>query len=284
MKTTSFIPVAAVLMLLPGAVLLPSCAPDEKQAALIAEMETELATAKQSSTRLENELKNSVKDRDAADKLKSEIIKQNESLIKKNEELEGKFEQLQDEAAKARRELEEYMAKYKISARGKLKGLQLPKLDTADGKSYQAVVFKEVTPTELSFSHRGGMARLSLEKAPADIQQKCLYDPAEIKALEEAKKASEEAVEGLAAVSADVKIKDPTRPFNPVVVNNLKSRISTRRDQIKNIDTEIKQVQQSSFVDSAIGKYRVEVLKQRGSRINNDIKELVAMLDKELNG
>ena len=284
MKTPSLVPVAAALILLPGAMLLTSCGPDEKQAALMAEMETELATAKQSSTRLENDLKKSAQDREEAEKRHSEILKRNEELMKKNDELEGKFEQLQDEAAKARRELQDYMAKYKISARGKLKGLQVPKLDTADGKSYQAVVFKEVTPTELSFSHSGGMARLSLEKAPVDIQKKCLYDPEEIKALEEAKKASEEAVEGLAAVSTEVKIKDPTRPFNPITVNNLKSRISTRRDQIKNIDTEIKQVQQSSFADSAIGKYRVQVLKQRGGRINNDIKELVAMLDKELNG
>lgn len=261
--------------------LITSCGPSQEQTAAVTDLEEEVAALKKAKTKLETDL-NTL--REDAEKRQSDILKRNEELMKKNDELEGQFEQLQDEAAKAKKELQDYMSKYKLGARGKLKGLQIPKLDTAENGSFVAVVVREVTPTEISFQHSNGISRIPLAKAPADIQKKCLYDPDEIKALEETEKATKEATEGLAEIGDEVKMKDPTKVVNPIVVNNLKNRIGSRRQQIEKINKEIKQVQQSAFGDSAIGKYRVQILKQRAQRLSNDIKVLVNMLNKELNG
>jgi hypothetical protein len=262
--------------------LLTSCDSKSNQAALLAQEEVE--ALQKAKTKLENDLKSL---REQSEKSHNDLIKSNEELQKEADEAKGQFEKLQDEAAKARKELEEYMAKYKIGYRAKLKGQSLPALKTADDNSFQTVVLREVTASEVSFSHSGGVARVPLAKLTPDLQRKFLYDPEEIKKQEEAKAAAAAAtagLEGMEGIDGTVTQKDPTRTVNPIVVHNLRTRISSRQRDIQKAQAEAKHVKSSGFDATNLGKYRLQILSQRAARLREEIKLLVSMLNKELNG
>jgi hypothetical protein len=174
-----------------------------------------------------------------------------------------------------------------LSYRARLKGQALPSLQTTDAISYQAVVLREVTPTEVSFAHSSGATRVPMEKLPPDLQQKFLYDPAEVKRLEEAKAAAAMAgagLEGLEGIDVQVVQKDPKRTVNPIVVHNLRTRILTRQQEIAKAKAEANRVALNGDTSTNLGRYRVQVLKQRTARMQEEIKTLVSMLQKELNG
>jgi hypothetical protein len=225
--------------------------------------------------------------REAAEKSQAELLKKNEELQKEADEAKAQFEKLQDEADKARKELDEYMAKYKLGYRTKLKGQSLPVLQTVDAQKYEAVVLRDVTATEVGFAHSAGAARLPLAKLTPDLQKKFLYDPEEEKRVAEAKTAAANAVDGLEGVegiNALVVQKDPTRTVNPIVVHNLKTRIQTRQKEIEKAKAEAARVRANGDDRMNLGKYRLQVLSQRADRMREEIKGLVALLDKELNG
>ena len=121
-------------------------------------------------------------------------------MQKESDETKAQFERLQDEAAKARKDLQEHMAKYRLSFRGKLKGQTLPTLKTTDAQTFQAVVLREVTPTEVSFAHSAGVTRVPMEKLTPDLQAKFMFDPREVKELEDAKAAATGVSAGLEGV------------------------------------------------------------------------------------
>jgi len=263
-------------------VLLTSCDGKARQAALVAQEEVE--ALQKAKTKLEGEVKEL---RDEADKRQADLIKRNDELQKEADEAKAQFEKLQDEASQARKEFEEYMAQYKLSYRAKLKGQSLPSLQTIDSQSYQSVVLSEVTSTEVSFAHSGGVARVPLAKLPPDLHTKFLYDPAEVQRQEEAKTAAATAAEGLESVEGiDVPVvqTDPTRTVNPIVVYNLKNRILARQKEIEKAQSEASRVKNAGDDRTNIGRYRLQVLSQRAKRMREEIKTLANMLDKELNG
>jgi hypothetical protein len=266
-------------------VLLTSCDPKDQQAVLLAQEEVE--ALKKAKSKLESEIKQLKED---TEKANAEQMKRTEELQKEADEAKAQFEKLQDEAAKARKELEDYMAKYKVGYRAKLKGLTLPTLQTTDDQTYQTVVFREITASEVAISHSAGAGRVPMEKLPADLQRKFLYDPAEVKQEAEAKVAAAAAVSGLDGLDGiegiDAKIvqKDPNRSVNPIVVHNLRSRIVTRQQQIEKAKAEAARVKRAGDDRTNLGKYRLQVLNQRADRLREEIKSLVNMLDKELNG
>jgi|GEM_PF-2560524 len=259
--------------------LLTSCDTKAKQVALVAE--EEVAALQKANSRLENEMKLL---REEGEKRHKELLKRNEELQKEADEAKTHFEKLQDDAAKVRQELEDYMAKYKLGYRAKLKGQSLPTLQTTDAASYQSVVLREVTPTEVAFSHSAGAARVPLDKLTPDLQRKFLYDPVEVRRQEEAQAAAATATEGLEEIDGEVIQKDPKREVNPIVVRNLRTRIQSRQADIKKAVAEAQKVKQSGFDSTNLGKYRLQILNQRANHLREEIKALVVMLNKELNG
>lgn len=259
--------------------LLTSCDTKAKQVALVAE--EEVAALQKANSRLENEMKLL---REEGEKRHNELLKRNEELQKEADEAKTHFEKLQDDAAKVRQELEDYMAKYKLGYRAKLKGQSLPTLQTTDAASYQSVVLREVTPTEVAFSHSAGAARVPLDKLTPDLQRKFLYDPVEVRRQEEAQAAAATATEGLEEIDGEVIQKDPKREVNPIVVRNLRTRIQSRQADIKKAVAEAQKVKQSGFDSTNLGKYRLQILNQRANHLREEIKALVVMLNKELNG
>lgn len=263
-------------------VVLTSCDPNAQQAGLLAQDEVE--ALRKAKARLESEVKQL---REQAEKAGAEQMKRTEELQREADEAKGQFEKLQDEAAKARKELDDYMAKYKLGYRAKLKGLSLPTLQTTDAQTFQEVVFREILPSEVAITHSAGAGRLPMEKLPGDLQQKFLYDPAEVKREAEARAAAAAAVSGLEGIEGlDVKItqKDPSRAVNPIVVHNLKTRILTRQQQIERAKAEAARVRRDGDDRTNLGRYRLQVLGQRANRLSEEINALAGMLDKELNG
>jgi hypothetical protein len=123
-----------------------------------------------------------------------------------------------------------------------------------------------------------------MDKLPPDLQRKFLYDPDEVKRQEEAQVAASSAAEGLEELDVQVVQRDPSRSVNPIVVRNLRTRIQTRQNDIKKSTVEAQRVKQSGFDSTNLGQLRIRVLDQRRTRLQDEIKALVAMLDKELNG
>jgi hypothetical protein len=263
-------------------VFLTSCDPKAQQAALLAQEEVE--ALKKAKAKLEGEVKLL---KELAEKGDAEQVKRSEELQKEADEAKAQFEKLQDEAAKARKELEDYKAQYKVGYRAKLKGLTLPMLQTTDSQTYQAVVLREVLPSEVAFTHSAGAGRVPMEKLPPDLQRKFLYDPEEVKQEAEAKAAAATAInalDGIEGLDFNIVQKDPNRSVNPIVVHNLRTRILTRQQQIDKAKKEAVRVKSAGDDRTNLGKYRLQVLNQRAERLREEIKSLVGMLDKELNG
>jgi hypothetical protein len=267
------------LLLIPIFLGLASCGNPQQDAAAAAQSAEELASLEKTKAQLEKEMKLL---RDDFEKRHTDVLQKNEELIKANDSLKSQFEKAQDEAATARRELEAYMAKYKTSMRAKAKGLVLPRMETSD-KAFEQVVVKELTPTEVAFTHSGGVGRIDLAKLPPDVQKKLFYDAEEVKALAAAEAATAEAVKGVKQV-AGVVVKDPSRPVNPLAVQNLTKRIVSREAEIQNAEKEAKEVQKSAYGKTNIAQYRVKQLGLRVDQLKSDIAALRTMLDKEING
>ena len=260
-------------------IFLSSCDTKAKEAALLAG--EEVASLQKANSRLENDVKLL---REQSETRHNELLKQNEELQKEADAAKSQFEKLQDDAAKAQKELDEYMAKYKLGYRAKLKGQSLATLKTTESVAYQTVVLREITPTEVSFTHSNGVIRVAMDKLPPDLQRKFLYDPDEVKRQEEAQVAAATATEGLEGLDGQVVQRDPSRSVNPIVVKNLRTRIQTRQKDIQKATVEAQRVKQSGFTSTNLGQLRIRVLDQRRTRLQDEIQALVAMLDKELNG
>lgn len=266
-----------------------TCSCEDKQlVASLASVEEELAELEKTKSKLETTLKS---EKTASENRQRELLKQNEELQKTSDELKAQFEGLEDQLAQAKQELRDYTAQYKAGARAKLKGMTVPRLETADNATFERVTVREVTAEEASFSHAAGISRVPLAKLPRDLQQKFLYDPEEVKEMEQARAAAAAAAEGteqgegvMAEELAKVKQKDPSREVNPIVVMNLKKRIVTRQQQIKKSFAEADQVRKSGYGDTNLGKYRLQVLGNRVKKLQGEIKVLITMLNKELNG
>lgn len=267
-------------LLLSGPLLLTSC--DNQAAPAAAVIQEDVEVIQKAKAKLEAEVKLY---RTEAEAKQSELMKRNEELQKEADEAKAQFEKLQDDAAKARRDLEEHMAKYKLSYRGKLKGQTLPTLQTIDAQTYQSVVLREITPTEVAFAHSAGSTRLPMEKLTPDLQRKFLYDPAELKRLEEARAALSAPVEGLEGVEGIVNApKDPNRRVDPMVVKNLRDRIVNRQRDIGKAKAEADRLRKGGYEATNLGKYRIQVLQKRVDQLEDDVRNLVIMLNKELNG
>jgi hypothetical protein len=264
---------------IPALLLLVSCGkpqgiPDTGEAAASA------ASLSSANARLEKELKHV---RAGFEKRQGESIRKNEELAKANDVLKSKLEKAQDETAKARQDLETYAAKYKVSLRAKTKGLELSRLETLDKVAFEKVVVRELTPTEVAFSHAGGVARLPLAKLTRDLQEKFLYDPEEVKAMAVAQAEDAAAVKDIQQITG-VTPRDPTRPVNSLAVRNLTKRIVTRQDEIIKLEKEAKEVKASAYGNTNIATYRVEQLGLRVTQLKNDIAALRNLLDREING
>jgi hypothetical protein len=278
MKTTSMSHLS--LLLIPALLGFASCGKPQEDPVAAAETAEALASLEKSKARLEKDL---VLLRADFEKRQSEVIHRNEELLKANDSLKAQLEKAQDETTKVRRELETYTAKYKMSLRAKSKGLEIPHLETIEKVAFENVVVRELTPTEVAFSHSGGVARLPLAKLTPALQSKFLYDPEEVKALATAEAEGADAVKDLQTV-AGVTQRDPTRPVNALAVRNLTKRIVTREAEILNAENEAKEVKKSSYGNTNIAQYRIKHLGQRVTQLKNDITALRDLLDRELNG
>lgn len=104
----------------------------------------------------------------AAKRLQSQL-EAAKSESKKLEDAVKQAEQGQEEAKKEleqiKKDFEAYKAKYKVSMRSKVPGLQLEDF-TAQGKAYQRVVVMQFTEELLAFSHAAGTGKLLLRDLP----------------------------------------------------------------------------------------------------------------------
>jgi hypothetical protein len=266
------------VLLVPALVAMSSCNPGAEKAA--AAQTEEISSLERTKARLEHELKLLRAD---IERRESEIIQKNDELLKSNDELKAQLEKAQDEAAKLKREFDDYVSKYKVSLRSKAKGLELPRLEAAQ-QVFEAVVVREVTPKDVSFSHAGGAARVPLAKLTPDLQRRFLYDPEEVKAIETEEAAVAEAIKELPEVEAAKALQDPTRRVNPIALRNLTNRITWREAEIKRVENEAFQVRKSSYAGSNIGQYRLGQLSMRAERMRDDIMLLRKMIERELNG
>ena len=78
--------------------------------------------------------------------------------------------------------------------------------------------------------------------------------------------------------------KDPKRAVNPTVVLNLRNRIIARQKEVVKAKADAAKVRQAGDDATNLGKYRIQVMEERAARMRNEIKLLMGLLEKELNG
>ncbi len=260
--------------------MLPSCNPQPT-----ADPDTldKLEKAEKAKVRVETELRTF---REDCERRFSDIMKQLEEVQKSNDTLKDEAEKAKDDAAKARQELQEYMAKYKLSQRTKFKGLQVPSIETKDSQIYSSVVIKEITPVEVSIIHSNGMTRVPMAKLPGDLQKQFLYDPNEEKDYAEAQaevaRLEEERKTGGEGATAAKKV--PEHTPNPIAVRNLRNRIQTRLAGVAEANADAEKVGRSAYANTSLAKERQKNLARRRARLEEDIKILRKMLERELTG
>lgn len=282
--------------------VLTSC--EDKQAQItLTEAEEKLSERTRTSAKLEAKLKS---ERELSEKRQRELLQENQELQRASDEIKARFEHLEDEVSQARQDLLDHKAKYKLKARATLKGTTIPRLETTDKTVFEKVTVREITPEEVAFAHANGVSRVALAKLPRNLQQSFLFDADDAKTLEETKKvlaqitqpkattpievasAQEKAtgakVDILEQEVAAIQQKDPARPINAMAVMNLRKRITTRQEQIIKNHQEAQQVKDSGYATTNLGKYRLQIVDERVAKLRGEIKRLVTMLDKELNG
>ena len=268
-----------LLLLLP-LLGMPSCGDSREgvgAAADLAERKDLLGTAR---VQLETEMKHF---RAESEKRLGRAILQYDTLSRSNVSLRGQLEEAEDEAARTRAELDACKARYKAGLRAKARGLALGRLATTDGRIFNGVVVSELTPTEAGIAHSGGAARVPLAKLSPDVQQKLLYDGEEVEAMTAARIAGADAISGFEEV-VGVRMRDPAKFVDAVVVRTLTQRIVSRQAMIVRAENEAASVQTSPDAATNIAKYRLAHLEDRVVRLKNDIETLRTRLDLELNG
>ena len=269
----------AALALAASTALLPSCGPGaaEKQqlsdqAQQIADLETQKKKAETQFKALQEEAQAKYND----------MLQQNDELQKSNDELRKALEKIQDQMETTRREFEEYKAKYRVSVRGKAKGMQIPVLATGDGRTFESVVINSVSSADVQFMHATGTARVPLAALPAEWQQKFAFDPNEEK---EAQRRQQEAEAAKAAATAALTASDQRRVktgIDPIAVSRLRERIEAREQALKKTYKEVEEVKKGPYGTSSLARLRLEVLEKRASRLKDEMIDLRNTLDRSL--
>lgn len=93
---------------------------------------------------------------------------------KKLEEDKAKAEQdreaVNKELDQLKKDFETYKTHYKLSMRKRAPGFELQDFTSIDGKEYRHVVLREITETQVNFSHEGGIMKLHYKQLPEALQ------------------------------------------------------------------------------------------------------------------
>lgn len=107
-------------------------------------------------TRLQSQIEASRNERKKLEEEKAKVESERESAQKDLQQLQKDFET--------------YKSKYKLSMRQRAPGLEVGNFTSADGKSYQHVVLKEITDSQVNFTHDGGIMKLHYKDLPETLQ------------------------------------------------------------------------------------------------------------------
>ena len=105
------------VLLVPALVAVSSCNPGAEKA--VAAQTEEISSLEKTKARLEHELKLLRAD---IERRESEIIQKNDELLKSNDELKAQLEKAQDEAAKLKREFDDYVSNTRSACDRRPKG------------------------------------------------------------------------------------------------------------------------------------------------------------------
>lgn len=93
---------------------------------------------------------------------------------KKLEEEKTKIEAEREASSKQleqlKKDFEAYKNKYKLSMQKRAPGLPIDNFVSADGKSFQHVVLREITDSQVNFTHEGGIMKLHYKQLPEYLQ------------------------------------------------------------------------------------------------------------------
>ncbi|MBL9146039.1 MAG: hypothetical protein JNM99_20325 [Verrucomicrobiaceae bacterium] len=107
-------------------------------------------------TRLQSQIESSRNERKKLEEEKARVEAERESAQKDLQQLQKDFET--------------YKSKYKLSMRQRAPGLEVGNFTSADGKAYQHVVLKEITDSQVNFTHDGGIMKLHYKDLPESLQ------------------------------------------------------------------------------------------------------------------
>ncbi len=83
---------------------------------------------------------------------------------------EDERETTQKQLEQIKRDFDNYKNQYKLSMQKREPGLPLTDFVSSDGKSYQHVVLREITESQVNFTHDGGIMKLHYKQLPENLQ------------------------------------------------------------------------------------------------------------------
>ncbi len=99
--------------------------------------------------------------------------------VRKEKEAQAERESLKKKTDEAVKALEDYKTKYRVTYRSKAAGRKMERLDSGTDGVFEEVQILTLTPGELRFHHRNGVATLALGQLNADLRETLAYDPEE---------------------------------------------------------------------------------------------------------
>lgn len=208
-----------------------------------------------------------------------------------NKSDQAKIVQLQEQVAVSQEALtaeekvfEDYKNDYRRYIRRKVRGTRMDKLETTDGKVYQDVEIKSVSPIGVQIRHAGGLVGVDYEVLPTDMQDLLQFDEAQKKdALMEIERAhatlSDAANQARQNKEAEQELKRKEQKQQQIAEAIRNSRIG--RSKLIQLDGEIQRLEKTLRVELARrkGLSRVGIIKKEIKEKEQMQRKIRAKLD-----
>ena len=187
-------------------------------------------------------------------------------LEEERSKVEAERENVQKELQQLQRGFDTYKSKYKLSMRQRAPGMEVGNFTSAAGKSYQRVVLKEITDSQVNFTHDGGIMKLHYKDLPESLQDMLGF-------LIEDKPTAPRDIKALSPRQQNAQAKTDRESKITLVEDSLKNLRARRDPLLRNLATTEENLRRAKeagtsaeLLESAFEKYKL-TLKQLDNEI-----------------
>jgi hypothetical protein len=204
-------------------------------------------------TELEHKKIEAEKNQEISAKLKKTVI-DNESMAAELDSLRGSLAAETDALAAEIKRFEDYKDQYRAHVRRKAVGEVIPRLITLEGKSYDNITIREVTPVGIQIRHTDGVKRIPYEELPKDMQDYFQFDAEQKKeAVQQEQAATDTHLAEVSSVQTQRKseVAENDARTSQENMDKMRQAITLKTSQIDRLETEISSLHSSISEEEA---------------------------------